>query len=390
MREMEVHEITDGGQTAEAVAEWIAAFIAPATKTLELALYDIRLPDEPGDIVAGALREASARGVKVRLLYNVDSSRPPAIQPPPSTRPELLHELPIDDRAIPGIPDLMHHKYVVRDGAAVWTGSANWTIDSWTREENVVIAIESAPLAAAYLANFEELWERPDVERSGHVNPDPIDLGGGVTVRPWFTPGHGPALSQQIAKAIACARRRVRIASPVITSAPILSTLAELGVRGGVDIAGVVDEPQTDAVYGQWASNGTSGWKIPLLAKALSLLPFSGKRSTPWGPGTVHDFMHAKVTVCDDTVFVGSFNLSRSGEMNAENVLEIHDPKLAEQMAAFVDAVRARYPATSVPEQAMATISATSSETVGISKSASEMRPGPSSSAPTQSSNPAQ
>jgi phosphatidylserine/phosphatidylglycerophosphate/cardiolipin synthase-like enzyme len=328
--------------------------------------------------------------VKVRLLYNVDSSRPPAIQPPPITRPEVLHELPIDDRGIPGIPDLMHHKYVVRDSAAVWTGSANWTTDSWTREENAVLAIDSQPLAAAYLANFEELWAKRNVEKSGFVAPDPVDLGGGVTVRPWFTPGHGTDLSQRIAHAIAGAQRRVRIASPVITSAPILSTLAELGERGGVDIAGVVDEPQTDAVYGQWASNGTSGWKIPLLAKTLSLLPFSGKPSTPWGPATVHDFMHAKVTVADDTVFVGSFNLSRSGEMNAENVLEIHDPALAERMAAFVDAIRARYAASSVPAQAMATISPTSSESVGISRSAGEMRPGASSSASTQSSKPAQ
>ena len=31
--------------------------------------------------------------------------------------------------------------------------------------------------------------------------------------------------------------------------------------------------------------------------------------------------MHAKVTVADDTVFVGSFNLSHSGELNGENVL---------------------------------------------------------------------
>ncbi len=54
--------------------------------------------------------------------------------------------------------------------------------------------------------------------------------------------------------------------------------------------------------------------------------------------------MHAKVTVCDDTVFVGSFNLSRSGEKNAENVLEIEDPAIAERLAGFVDEVRARYP----------------------------------------------
>src|SRR5436190_3225256 len=130
---MEVHELTDGGQTAESIAELVAGFLRPAKRTLELALYDIRLPGEPGDLVAGELRAAAARGVRVRLLYNVDSARPPAISPPPSTQPELLDALPIDSRGVPGIPDLMHHKYVVRDGESVWTGSANWTEDSWTR-----------------------------------------------------------------------------------------------------------------------------------------------------------------------------------------------------------------------------------------------------------------
>ena len=55
--------------------------------------------------------------------------------------------------------------------------------------------------------------------------------------------------------------------------------------------------------------------------------------------------MHAKVTVADDVVFVGSFNLSHSGELNAENVLEIADPALAERLAAFVDEIRGKYPA---------------------------------------------
>jgi phosphatidylserine/phosphatidylglycerophosphate/cardiolipin synthase-like enzyme len=60
--------------------------------------------------------------------------------------------------------------------------------------------------------------------------------------------------------------------------------------------------------------------------------------------------MHAKVTVCDDTAFIGSFNLSHSGEQNAENVLEIRDPEVAERMAAFVDEVRARYPRAPLPQ----------------------------------------
>jgi phosphatidylserine/phosphatidylglycerophosphate/cardiolipin synthase-like enzyme len=58
--------------------------------------------------------------------------------------------------------------------------------------------------------------------------------------------------------------------------------------------------------------------------------------------------MHAKVTVADDTLFVGSFNLSHSGELNAENVLELVDPQLADRLAAFVDEVRLRYPSVSL------------------------------------------
>jgi phosphatidylserine/phosphatidylglycerophosphate/cardiolipin synthase-like enzyme len=48
--------------------------------------------------------------------------------------------------------------------------------------------------------------------------------------------------------------------------------------------------------------------------------------------------------VVDDTVFVGSFNLSRSGERNAENVLELEDAAIADQLVAFVDDVRGGYP----------------------------------------------
>ena len=76
----------------------------------------------------------------------------------------------------------------------------------------------------------------------------------------------------------------------------------------------------------------------------------SGKPSTPWSPDVVHDLMHAKVVVADDVSFVGSFNFSRSGELNAENVLEIHDPTTADALAAYVDEVRARYPLATLPD----------------------------------------
>jgi phosphatidylserine/phosphatidylglycerophosphate/cardiolipin synthase-like enzyme len=102
-------------------------------------------------------------------------------------------------------------------------------------------------------------------------------------------------------------------------------------------------------VVHQWRTNGHSAWKVPILASVLAKGDFKGKRSTQWTPETPHDFMHAKVTVADDTVFAGSFNLSRSGEMNAENVLEVHDAELADKLAAFIDEVRERYEAMPAP-----------------------------------------
>jgi phosphatidylserine/phosphatidylglycerophosphate/cardiolipin synthase-like enzyme len=339
---------------AEMVAGRIAEFIGKAENTLVLALYDVRIPDPIGSIVADAFRGAAERGVKIRLAYNDVGDQGagnflPAVHPPPETSPEILAQLPIETRPISGIPDLMHHKYMVRDGAAVWTGSANWSIYSWTRQENVLAIIESPELASEYMENFEELWSTGDVERSGHGDPNPFKAGD-ATLRAWFTPGHGEALAQRIATRLGTAKRRIRIASPVLTSAPILATLAEYGDRpGGFDIRGVIDEPQTDRVFEQWART-QSKWKIPVLAKVLGSLEFSGKASVPWGTAELRNFMHAKVTVVDDTVFLGSFNLSRSGEENAENMVEIEEAGVAEHLASFIDGICDKYPATSVPE----------------------------------------
>ena len=68
--------------------------------------------------------------------------------PPPEPDAELIASFGVPPRAIAGVPDLMHHKYVVRDGETVWTGSMNWTDDSFTRQENVVAVVRSTPLAA--------------------------------------------------------------------------------------------------------------------------------------------------------------------------------------------------------------------------------------------------
>jgi phosphatidylserine/phosphatidylglycerophosphate/cardiolipin synthase-like enzyme len=340
---IDVRTLHDGGQSAEQVAAWIADFIADAEISLDLAQYDFHLQPPTASIVGGAIREARSRGVAVRFIYNVEHRNPIPVPPPPEPDAQLIASLGVPARPIAGVPDLMHHKYAIRDGTTVWTGSMNWTDDSFALQENVVATVASPEVAARYTSDFAQLWKTRDVERSGFVEPEPVSVGG-TRVRAWFTPGYGEALSVRIAKHLAQAKRRVRICSPVLTAAPVLATLAQLVSEGRLDVAGCLDEPQVRGVIYQWGENGNVSWKLPLLERVLAA-PFSGKPSTPWEPeGTPHDFMHAKVTVADDVVFMGSFNLSRSGERNAEDVLEIHDAELAERLAVYVDEVRTLYP----------------------------------------------
>jgi phosphatidylserine/phosphatidylglycerophosphate/cardiolipin synthase-like enzyme len=339
---IELRTLTDGGQTSLDIAHAVASFLDGAQHSLALALYDVRLHAETAEVVKRALVGARDRGVDVRLLYNIDRDRRVPVPPPPQTDPSLIEQLPVATAGVRGWPDLMHHKYVVRDGTAVWSGSMNWTDDSWTRQENVVITVDSPAVAQRFATDFEQLWTKRDVERSGKVDASAVDVGG-KPVRTWFSPKRGEKLAHEIASRIADADRRVRIASPVITSGPILGTLAEAVHDGRIDIAGIVDATQIEQVLQQWRENGNASWKTPALRFVVGGANFTGKRSTPYALGAVHDYMHAKVTVCDDYVFVGSFNLSHSGEQNAENVIEVRDEALADRMASYIDEIRAKY-----------------------------------------------
>jgi len=344
---LEVRTLADGGQTAPEVAGWIAEYLDGAVRTLDVALYDLRVDGEAEAMVFDAFHRAIDRGVAGRLVYNVDHEKPIPVPPPPMTDMAEVHAFGFPTRGVPGIPDLMHHKYVVRDGREVWTGSMNWTNDSWTREENVVVVVRSDVIAGVYTRNFEELWNKQRVFGSGEYATDPVQRGE-TTVRPWFSPGRGRRMASRISGAIDRAEQRIRIVSPVLSAGPIIGSLAERAVKHDVDLAGAVDGTQVAQVIAQWRADVNAAWKIPTLQTVLHFAPFSGKRSTPYGPGTVHDYMHAKFVVADDMVFVGSYNLSHSGEENAENVLEIRDAAIADRLASFADEIRARYPAIDV------------------------------------------
>ncbi len=339
---IDVTFLDDGGQQPSDVLDQLVAFIAAATQTLDLAVYDAHLSDDSANRLIAALDAAEARGVRVRAVYNDESRGAAAVPPPagPSSLARLAAAIP--STAIPGVPDLMHHKYMVRDATDVWTGSTNWTDDAWSHMENVIVTVASADLAAAFTSDFDELWNGKRVETSGTVIDQPA-LVGGARVRAFFSPGRGRQLGLTIATAVARATERVRICSPVLTSGPILSTLAELLDEKRCGVTVTVDGPQMEHALKQWAADGRARWKGPLFERVRSAGVLAEKVSRPWEAGPPHNYMHAKIVVADDVVFTGSYNCSHSGERNAENVLEIRDAALADRFVAYCDSVHSKY-----------------------------------------------
>ncbi len=339
---LEVRTLTDGGQRSVDVAEQVVEFLGAARRrSTSRSTTSISAPDT-AEIVGGAIKDAAARGVAVRMIYDVGHRNPIPVPPPPEPDVELIASLGVPHRPIAGIPDLMHHKYVVRDGETVWTGSTNWTDDSWSRQENVIAIVESEKLAGELHQELrgalveghrraERLRRAESRAGGGHEDARVVHAGlrrGAVAADRQAHPASGAPRPDLFAGAdrrpgavgARGADRRTASTSPAVS-------IARRSRASSTSGASTATRP------GSCRSCG-----------GRSKAPFSGKPSTPWGPGPVHDFMHAKITVVDDVVFTGSFNLSRSGEQNAENVLEIEDAALADRLAGFVDEVRARYP----------------------------------------------
>jgi phosphatidylserine/phosphatidylglycerophosphate/cardiolipin synthase-like enzyme len=346
--------LEQGKQQPATVAALLAEFLAAARTTLHLAIYDFRLSDPIAASVIGALRDRVAAGVEVRIAY--DAGKPNAQFPaagtdpaPPGTAAFLgrlgsgILTKPITG-GDPRMPKLMHHKYVIRDGAtpqgAVWTGSANFTDDSWSLQENNLVRLDSPELCRYYETDFAELWSRGDIATTGLHDAGTVQVGS-TRVDVNFAPGEGQAIDHEIARYIHQARRRIKLCSMLITSGTILGALCDVLQRGRLgEYNGVYDRTQMEGVFEQWRGQ-PSEWKIKAFEQVAA--PLAGKPSTPYTPTSPHDFMHNKVAVCDDVVITGSFNLSHSAEQNAENVLLLHDPELAGRYAAYIDGLVRRY-----------------------------------------------
>ena len=340
MGELRTTFLSDGEQPASVLADTLCGWIDAARVSLDIAIYDFDAMEGTTARIGRAVEAAAGRGVAVRLAFNVEPTPGAETARPMRADPTAVDALDVPTRGIADTGSLMHHKYAIRDGRHVWTGSTNWTDDAFTREENIVVQLDDVPdLAEAYTANFEHLWRHGHLERSGSTGPE-TQVDRGVEVQPLFAPAP-PWLSLAAARMIASADRRIRLCSPVVTSGVVLAALAEQVGRQKLELTGAYDHTQMDEVQDQWSEVPHNRWKV---AAWRTISPhLSGKVSTPYAPGALHDYMHAKALVVDDEIMTGSFNFSRHGDDNAENVLHLRNEEVALRFTAFIERVAARY-----------------------------------------------
>src|SRR5207248_556908 len=150
-------------------------------------------------------------------------------------------------------------------------------------------------------------------------------------------------IDTEVARRIGNAKHRVRICSLLLNSGTLISELGNLLRRGTVKIDGIYDRTQMTDVYRQWQEVPQNRWKVPALQEIVAAAGLIGKNSTPYSPTSVHDFMHNKILVIDNTVITGSYNFSRSAQFNAENILFIESAALAEAYSAYIDHLKSKY-----------------------------------------------
>jgi len=283
------------------VASRIARFIGEARTTLDIAIYDCRLHDEAAKIIVDALRAQAKAGVVIRIAYDhaTDPEDDAVIASPvhlegdkklPGTHSFVRSLADIAQvKGITGYRVLMHNKYIVRDAAsadaAVFTGSSNYTNDSWGLQDNNLLCLRSPQLASYYARDFNDLWSRGKiVDSTGSGDTGTVKLNG-VAVTVAFTPGESPAILKEIVGAIAAARRRIYVASVVLSSGPILAALSE-AIDRGLPPGGLYDGPQMDQVERQWRgahvgrTKSTPGKKWPVISCARIQFPTTGTSRT--------------------------------------------------------------------------------------------------------------
>lgn len=220
---------------------------------------------------------------------------------------------------------IMHHKFIVIDQAAVWTGSTNLTDNDIDRNDNDALLIRSTTMAAAYAAEHAELSAGRfgrSKDRSRAVSSDTLAATQGtIGLSTRFSPSQDPVPA--LVAAIDSAAASVRFATYSFTHPDIADALMRAHARG-VTVTGIFDKSQASSSYSVDETLAQAGLAVHLDGNE-NASGFNGGK------------LHHKLLIVDGgpgegpaTVATGSTNWSRSAQQdNDENsvmMVNVDDP----------------------------------------------------------------
>ena len=311
--------------------------IRRATRSIDIAMYNLNVQR-----MVDALIAAHRRGVRIRVIANVD-----AVSNPASRFAQLAAAgipLAANPRAASGsIQPLMHNKFIIIDGRpgsadsvpTVITGSWNATVAQTLEDANNVVIIRDSAVAGAYRAEFEEMWgsrgDTPNTStaRFGAAKSDntghSFTLSDGTRIALWFSPSDN--VESHIRDALSTAQTSIYTANLTITSNVLANRVNQqknIGADARVLIENIDDQ------------GGQFGFLSGLV----------DARSTAGVPGQLHH----KYAVVDAVpipggslplVVTGSHNWTYSANtINDENTIVIYNARIANQ---FLQEFAARY-----------------------------------------------
>lgn len=288
----------------------VSAAIVSAKESVDVALNSLGV-----NTMTEALIRVHQRGVKVRVVMETDNLVERA-------NPQLLI-----DAGIPVIEDkragTMHNSFVVIDNNQVWTGSVNYTSSGIFRENNNLVRIFSNEIAEDFTKEFNEMFVADQF--GDNVVPDtpyPKVKLQEADVEVLFSPDD--VVVSRLSQLLNEAQTSIYIMAYSFDSKPLGEIIREKAA-GGVQVAGVFDALQT-------SPDGTTQFDL------------FNQAGYDFRLSNVADIVGHKVMIIDGkTVVLGSYDFtSKSENENDENVLIIHNEKIAQKFMEEFQRLQAR------------------------------------------------
>lgn len=222
-----------------------------------------------------------------------------------------------------------HRKLMVVDGKVAFVGGVGLTDEfgvvglpgsPW---RDLVVEIRG-PVVADWQQAFVQTWQRS----GGSLTLPPCSLdplpGEGARARVVLSEAwYRSELANAVARRISTANKRAWIMSAYFVPSRRFRKALRRAARRGVDVRLVVPGPLTDH---PWVRHAARRFYGKLMRNGVRIFEYQPR------------VLHAKMTICDDWVSVGSSNLDRwSFKWNLEGNQEIDDPAFADTAVAVFE-----------------------------------------------------